>query len=522
MTFPSRYQQLRNVGLRNLSEIYHNLTPAQLYEHAIQDEDINISQDGALVTRTYNHTGRAPNDRFIVREPETQHEIDWGDINKPFDADAFGWLYQKMEDFFYGKPVYVQDCFAGTHPDHRIGVRIVTEKAWHSLFSRNMFVSPEPQDLETFEPDYTVIHAPSLQADPQKDKTHSEAFVLIHLSKRLVLIGGTHYGGEIKKSIFSIMNYLLPKKGILPMHCSANEGDAGDVALFFGLSGTGKTTLSADARRHLIGDDEHGWGDDGVFNFEGGCYAKTINLSAEGEPEIYGATKQFGTILENVILDHDRNPDFTDSRYTLNTRCSYPISAIPNHKPDGRGGQPRNIIFLTADAFGVLPPVSKLTPEQAMTYFLNGYTAKVAGTETGIDEPQATFSACFGAPFMPLNPRVYAELLRQKAHDAGATIWLVNTGWTGGAYGTGHRIELAYTRAIVDAILDGTLAQATTREDTIFGLMVPTTCPNVPDAVLDPRQTWNDKEAYDREAQALADRFQDNARKYLEPVPTGD
>jgi phosphoenolpyruvate carboxykinase (ATP) len=419
-----------------------------------------------------------------------------------------------MEDYFVQKPVYVQDVYAGADPETRIRVRVITETAWHSLFAHNMFRQPDADEMATFEPDYTVIHAPNFKANPARDGTNSEAFVLIHLSKRLILIGGTHYAGEIKKAVFGVMNYLLPGADVLPMHCAANMSEDGEVALFFGLSGTGKTTLSADAARVLIGDDEHGWSEAGVFNMEGGCYAKTIHLSPDGEPEIYGATQRFGTILENVMLGDHRQPNFDDATLTQNTRCSYPLEAIANASTTGQGGHPQHVIFLTADAFGVLPPVSKLTPEQASYHFLNGYTAKVAGTEKGITEPVATFSACFGAPFMPLNPTVYADMLREKIEAHDVTVWLVNTGWTGGAFGTGHRIDLGYTRAIVRAILDGTLAEVETRTEPFFGLHIPQQCPGVPDDLLDPRATWADPAAYDRQAEALAADFETNYRKY--------
>ncbi len=515
MTMPSRYQQLHNIGLRNLAEIHHNLTTEELHAHAIANGEAQATSNGALVAYTGKHTGRAPNDRFIVHEPKTQDRIDWGKVNQPFEPDAFGWLYQKAERYFQGKSVYVQDCYAGADPHTRLKVRVITATAWHNLFARNMFIVPPDEELASFKPDYTVIHVPGLQADPAIDKTRSEAFVLLHLSKRMVLIGGTHYAGEIKKSIFSVMNYHLPEQGILPMHCSANAGENGDVAVFFGLSGTGKTTLSADARRVLIGDDEHGWDDAGVFNFEGGCYAKTIHLSPEGEPEIYATTQRFGTILENVVMNDDTgHPDFDDDTITENTRCSYPIDFIPNASQTGRAGHPQNIIFLTADAFGVLPPVSKLTPEQAVQYFLNGYTAKVAGTEAHVKEPQATFSACFGAPFMPLHPTIYAQMLQQRIQTHNVDVWLVNTGWTGGAYGEGERIALKHTRAIVDAILDGTLKKQDYDVEPYFGLSIPAKCPDVPERVLNPRNTWADANAYEVQALSLARRFQQNYEQY--------
>ncbi|MFW5691337.1 MAG: phosphoenolpyruvate carboxykinase (ATP) [Chloroflexota bacterium] len=522
MTMPSRYQQMKALGLRNLREIHYNLDTARLYEQAVNNGEGVMSRDGALTVRTGKHTGRAPNDRFIVKDATTAGNVDWGPVNKPFDPDAFGWMVQKVEDYLQGKAIYVQDVRAGTDPDHQLNVRVITETAWHSLFTRTVFL-PAGNDLQgprTFVPDFTVIHVPNLQADPQLDRTHSEAFVLLNFDKQLILIGGTHYAGEIKKSIFSVMNYLLPQQGVLPMHCGANTTADGDVTVFFGLSGTGKTTLSADATGVLVGDDEHGWSDSGIFNFEGGCYAKTIRLSPEGEPEIYSAARRFGAILENVMLDGDRCPDFNDDSITENTRCAYPIDFIDNASASGRATHPKHVIFLTADAFGVLPPVSRLTPKQVAYYFLNGYTAKVAGTEAGVREPQATFSACFGAPFMPLDPKIYAAMLRERVDAHGADVWLVNTGWTGGAYGTGHRIPLAYTRAIVNAIRSGQLADVPTREEPFFSLHVPQHVPGVPDDLLDPRATWADPEAYDRQAADLKDRFARNFRRFEVPLQT--
>ena len=515
------YQQLDLLGLRHLRRVNYQLNPAELIEMAINDEEGVVAKGGAFVVRTGKHTGRAPDDRFIVKEPMTQHLIDWGDVNKPFSADCFGWIFQKMQRYLRSADVYVRDCYAGAHPEHQMKVRVVTETAWHNLFAYNMFRRAQSApELDSFSPDYTVLHLPDFNADPENDGTHSEAFVLIHLTKRLVLIGGTHYAGGIKKAIFGVLNFLLPREGVLPMHCAANTDENGETALFFGLSGTGKTTLSADAQRTLIGDDEHGWGDDGVFNFEGGCYAKTINLSEEGEPEIYATTRRFGTVLENVMVDEHRVPDFTDATLTQNTRCSYPIYHIPNASDTGCGAQPRNVIFLTCDAFGVLPPVSKLTPAQAAYHFLNGYTAKVAGTEGGVTEPQATFSACFGAPFMPLPAVDYAAMLREKIDAQDVNVWLVNTGWTGGAYGMGHRIELTYTRAIINAILDGTLAQTPTQQEDFFGLYIPMTCPGVPETVLHPRETWADRAQYDETARELLGRFDTNYQRYADTEHT--
>lgn len=513
------HPDLEALGLSNLNQVYWQLHTPQLYEQAVRRQEGFIAHLGPLVVRTGDHTGRSPKDRFIVYEPTTRDRIWWGEINRPFSMEQFEALLHKVNAYFQGKNAFVQNVFAGADPRYRIGVRIITETAWHALFARNMFIRPKPEELEHFRPDFTVIHAPNFHAMPQYDGTNSEAFILLNFARRLILIGGTAYAGEIKKSIFSVMNYLLPQQGVLPMHCSANEGDAGDVALFFGLSGTGKTTLSADSTRTLIGDDEHGWSDTGVFNFEGGCYAKVIRLSPTGEPEIYGTTRRFGTILENVRMDmNSRRLDLDDDSFTENTRASYPINYIPNAARTGLGGHPRNIIFLTADAFGVLPPVSKLTREQAMYHFLSGYTAKVAGTERGVKEPQVTFSACFGAPFLPLHPREYAALLGKKIDEHNADVWLVNTGWTGGPYGVGHRMELRYTRAMIHAILDGRLAQIETHPDPFFGLHIPAYCPDVPDEVLNPRETWEDKEAYDAKARELAARFEENFHQYADLV----
>jgi phosphoenolpyruvate carboxykinase (ATP) len=510
---------LENIGFRNLNTVYWQLHTPQLYEQSIRRQEGFVSHLGPLVVRTGDHTGRSPRDRFIVHEPTTSDEIWWGDINRPFSREQFDELLQKVLAYFQGKNAFVQNAFAGADKNYRIAVRVITETAWASLFARNMFVRATNEELEGFEPDYTVIHAPNFHAMPQYDGTNTAAFILLNFDERLVLIGGTAYAGEIKKSIFSVLNYLLPKQDVLSMHCSANEGDDGEVALFFGLSGTGKTTLSSDSTRTLIGDDEHGWSRDGVFNFEGGCYAKVIKLSPTGEPEIYQTTRRFGTILENVAMDmNNRRLNLDDATFTQNTRASYPISHIPNATRSGMGGHPKNVVFLTADAFGIMPPVSKLSPAQAMYHFLSGYTAKVAGTERGVDEPQATFSACFGAPFLPLHPKTYADLLGERIREHDADVWLVNTGWVGGPHGVGHRIELKYTRAMVRAILEGTLAEVETREDPTFGLHVPLHCPGVPDEVLNPRETWDHKEAYDVQAAKLRERFAQNFRQYVDAV----
>jgi phosphoenolpyruvate carboxykinase (ATP) len=514
------HPELEALGFRNLNSVYWQLHTPQLYEQTLRRQEGFIAHLGPLVVRTGDHTGRSPQDRFITSEPSTENEIWWGDVNRPFSPEQFDDLYQKLLAYFQGMNAFVQNCFAGADPNYRIAVRVITETAWHNLFARNMFIQATQEELEHYSPDFTLIHAPKFHALPEHDGTNSSAFVLIHFAKKLVLIGGTSYAGEVKKSIFSVLNYLLPRQGVLSMHCSANQGLSDDVALFFGLSGTGKTTLSSDSTRTLIGDDEHGWSDTGVFNFEGGCYAKVIRLSPTGEPEIFQTTRRFGTILENVAMDmNSRHLDLDSAAFTENTRASYPISHIPNAMRSGVGGHPRNVIFLTADAFGVVPPVSKLTPEQAMYHFLSGYTAKVAGTEKGLsDEPQATFSACFGAPFMPLHPREYARLLGEKVEKHGADVWLVNTGWTGGPYGVGHRMDLQHTRAMVRAILDGSLAEVETRQEPHFGLHVPVTCCNVPSEVLDPRETWADKDAYDARAKELANRFRENFEQYADEV----
>lgn len=509
---------LENHGFHDLGTIYWNLPTSGIYEHAVRNREGQVAHLGPLVVRTGNFTGRSPNDKFVVKEPEHEAEIWWGNVNRPFSPERFDSLHLRMMDYFQQRDVYVQDMFAGADPKYRLPVRIVTQYAWHSLFVRTMFLKGTTQELDDFVPEWTVIDAPYFQATPEIDETLSQTFILVNFARRMVLIGGTQYGGEMKKSIFSVMNYKLPKQGVLSMHCSANYGtDKNDSALFFGLSGTGKTTLSADPNRTLIGDDEHGWSDDGIFNFEGGCYAKVIRLSPEGEPEIYDKTRRFGTVLENVVMDTaSRRLDLDDDRYTENTRAAYSILTISNADESGIAGHPKNVIFLTADAFGVLPPVAKLTPEQAMYHFISGYTAKVAGTERGVKEPQATFSACFGAPFLPLHPTVYAELLREKLNKHGSTVWLINTGWIGGGYGVGERISLAYTRAIVTAVLNGDLENVETVEDPIFGVHVPVSVPDVPADILTPRNAWADKDGFDAKATELAEKFKANFQKYAD------
>jgi phosphoenolpyruvate carboxykinase (ATP) len=507
-------------GLSPSGRLLRNVSPEALYEAAVQRQEGQIVARGPFITITTPHTGRSPNDKFIVREPESEQHIWWGKVNQPMEHDQYRLLHEAVLQHLAARPeLFVRDVFAGADPAYRTSVRFVTPNAWHALFVYNMFLRPTAAELAAFAPDFTVLHAPELKADPQRHGTRSGTFIVVNFAERTVLIGGTRYAGELKKSMFTILNYLAPGQGVLPMHCSANVGEDGDVALFFGLSGTGKTTLSADPTRALIGDDEHGWSDEGVFNFEGGCYAKIIRLSADGEPEIHATTQMFGTILENVVVDPDtRRVDLNDDSITENTRASYPIHYIPNHLPEGRAGHPSAIVFLTADAFGVLPPLARLSPEQAMYHFLSGYTAKVAGTERGVTEPQATFSACFGAPFLPRHPNVYAAMLGQRIARHGVRCWLLNTGWTGGPYGEGHRINLPFTRAMVRAALSGALDAVPTREDPVFGVRVPTEVPGVPPRMLDPRSTWADGGAFDRQARKLAGMFVRNFATYADQV----
>lgn len=518
--FPSTYG-VEHHGIDNAETVYWHLTTAMLYEQVVRRREGVILHLGPLAVRTGDHTGRSPNDKFIVREPTSEEHIWWGSVNRPITQEQFDYLLHRIQAYSQNRDMFIFEGYAGADPTYRMPVRIITELAWHSLFARNMFIREfEPEKLSEFVPEFTVIDMPQFHADPAFDGTNSQTFILVDFGKRLVLIGGTAYSGEIKKSIFSAMNYYLPRQGVLSMHCSANFGrDRDDVALFFGLSGTGKTTLSNDPARTLIGDDEHGWSDNGVFNFEGGCYAKVIRLDPEGEPEIYGATRRFGTILENVAYDAStRRVDLDDDSLTENTRASYPITHISNSIRSGMAGHPKHIIFLTADAFGVLPPISRLTKAQAMYHFLSGYTAKVAGTERGVTEPQATFSACFGAPFMPLHPAAYAKLLGEKIDKHNVQVWLINTGWTGGPYGTGSRMKLAYTRRMVSAALSDELDRAETYTDAHFGLAVPTHVEGVPDKVLRPRETWDDGVAYDAQAAKLAQMFTKNFEKYAGDV----
>jgi len=511
--YPSSHG-VENHGIRNLNALYWNFRTAALVEQAVERREALLGHRGALVVRTGHHTGRSPNDKFIVKEPSSQEKIWWGPVNRPYSAERFEALYHRLMAYLQGSDLFVQDVFAGAHPRRRIPIRVITEKAWHSLFARQLFVRPTLEETVNHVPEFTIINAPRFHADPDVDQTRSEAFIIVHFGRKLVIIGGTGYAGEIKKSVFSVLHYLLPQDDVLSMHCAANVGNSGDAALFFGLSGTGKTTLSADPSRQLIGDDEHGWDEDGIFNFEGGCYAKCIRLSREDEPQIYNAIR-FGTILENVGMDSlTRRLDFDDDGLTENTRAAYPIEFINNAIPSGLGEHPKNLFFLTCDAFGILPPISKLTPEQTMYHFLSGYTAKVAGTEKGINEPQATFSTCFGAPFLPLHPSVYARLLGEKTAKHQVNCWLLNTGWTGGPFGVGQRISIKYTRALIRAALEGGLEDAVYHEDPVFGLAVPATCPDVPGKVLNPKATWADPLAYEQKAAELAHRFIENFNQF--------
>ena len=507
---------LEKQGLRPGGEVHWNLVSPELVQAAVRRGEGELADMGPFVAVTSPHTGRSPNDKFVVREPSSEADVDWGKVNQPLDEAKFDALLADVRAYLGSlTELFVQDLYCGADPEHRLAVRYVTANAWHAAFVRNMFIRPELAELPTFAEDFTVLHAPEMQADPAKHGTRTGTFIVLNLARRIILIGGTRYAGELKKAMFTVMNYYLPKKGVLSMHCSANIGHSGDTALFFGLSGTGKTTLSADPERYLIGDDEHGWSDAGVFNFEGGCYAKVINLSPEGEPDIYRTTQMFGTILENVVLDAtSRRVRFHDQSVTENTRASYPLHYIRNHVPTGRGGHPRNVVFLTSDAFGVLPPIARLTPEQAMYYFLSGYTAKVAGTERGVTEPQPTFSACFGGVFLVWHPTKYARMLGDLLRKHNARVWLVNTGWTGGPYGTGQRMRLSHTRAMVRAALAGELDGVPTRRDDTFGLEVPTAIADVPPAVLTPRATWSDGAAYDAQARKLAEMFRQNIEKF--------
>jgi len=504
-------------GLKDLGTVHYNFGAAELYEESLRRGEAELTAHGALVARTGQHTGRSPKDKFIVADEMTTSRI-WWDNNKKMSREAFDRLHADFLEHAKGKDLFVQDLIGGADATHRLPTRVVTEYAWHSLFIRNLLIRPAAADLAGFVPKLTIIDLPSFRADPERHGSRTETVIAVDFSRMIVLIGGTSYAGEMKKSVFTALNYLLPEKAVMPMHCSANVGRDGDAAVFFGLSGTGKTTLSADPTRMLVGDDEHGWGEDGIFNFEGGCYAKTIKLSAEAEPEIFATTRRFGTVLENVILDEARVPDFDDGRLTENTRCAYPLDFIPNASETGVAPHPKNIIMLTADAFGVMPPIARLTPAQAMYHFLSGYTAKVAGTEKGVTEPSATFSTCFGGPFMPRHPSEYGNLLRDKIAAQQVDCWLVNTGWTGGAYGTGKRMPIKETRALLAAALDGSLAKSGMRLDPNFGFQVPVSVPGVDTSILDPRGTWPDKAAYDAQAQKLVAMFVKNFEKFVDHV----
>jgi phosphoenolpyruvate carboxykinase (ATP) len=513
---------LNNQGIETGAELYWNLTTAPLVEHAVQRGEGLLAKDGPLVVRTGKHTGRSAQDRFIVRNGTSEGAVWWGKTNKPMDPEAFDRLYEDFMAALGGKDkLFVADLYGGSQPEHRVRVRVINEFAWHNLFIRTLLVRPEASELAGFTPEFTMIDLPSFKADPERHGCRSETVIAVNLEKKLVLIGGTAYAGEMKKSVFGLLNFLLPADGIMPMHCSANIGAAGDTAVFFGLSGTGKTTLSADPNRTLIGDDEHGWSDTAVFNFEGGCYAKMIRLSPEAEPEIYATTKKFGTVLENVVMDPvTRELDLDSSEYAENSRGAYPIDYIPNCSDHNMGPVPKNIVMLTADAFGVLPPIAKLTPDQAMYHFLSGYTAKVAGTEIGVTEPEATFSTCFGAPFMPRHPSVYGNLLKERIAKGHVDCWLVNTGWTGGKYGVGKRMPIQATRALLNAALDGSLKNGAFRKDPNFGFDVPVELPGVTN-ILDPRSTWDDKAEYDRTAAKLVDLFIENFAQFADQVDEG-
>jgi phosphoenolpyruvate carboxykinase (ATP) len=513
---------LQNHGLTNLHRAYWNLPTASLYEEIVLRGEARISHLGPVVVRTGKHTARAAADKFIVREHATENHIWWGEYNRPFSGEKFSALLTRIQAFLQGRDVFVQDCYAGADPEYRMPIRIVTEKAWHSLFARNLFMKiRHSEELKRHVPAFTVICAPSFLGSPVIDGTRTETFILIDFTERLAIIGGSAYGGEIKKTVFTVLNFLLPQQGVLPMHCSANVGSDGDVALLFGLSGTGKTTLSADPSRSLIGDDEHGWSANGVFNFEDGCYAKVIRLSPEAEPQIHACTRRFGTILENVVLDPlSRRLDLNDDAFTENTRGAYPLDYIENYLPPKMAGHPANVVFLTCDAGGVMPPIARLTPDQAIYHFISGYTSKIAGTEIGLGvEPEITFSACFGGPFMVHHPYVYADMLKMRLLKHGAACWLVNTGWTGGPFGIGKRISIRHTRSLLNSALSGKLGGGRFRLDPVFGFEVPVECEGVPSQILDPAETWGNREAYYRQYRALATRFMENFKLMADGCP---
>ncbi len=509
-------RRLEDQGITGLGNVYYNLMEPALIEAALGRGEGKLGQGGTFLVETGKHTGRSPKDKFVVKTPSVEPHI-WWENNPPMDPAKFDVLYEDMLEHMKGNDYYVQDLYGGADPAHRLDVRVVSELAWHNLFIRHLLRRPDRDELDEFEPEFTIINCPTFNADAERHGCRSETVIALNFDRKLILIGGTEYAGENKKSVFSLLNYMLPEKGIMPMHCSANhaKGNPVDTAIFFGLSGTGKTTLSADPERTLIGDDEHGWSDTGTFNFEGGCYAKTINLSAEAEPEIYATTQKFATVIENMVYDEEtKELDFEDDSLTANMRCAYPLHYIANASDTAIGGHPKNIIMLTCDAFGVLPPIARLTPAQAMYHFLSGFTSKVAGTEKGVTEPEPTFSTCFGAPFMPRRPAEYGALLRDKIAKHGATCWLVNTGWTGGAYGTGSRMPIRATRALLTAALDGSLAEAKFRKDENFGFEVPVKVEGVADLLLDPRRTWQDAAAYDAQAAKLVKMFSDNFVQY--------
>ena len=513
---------LQNHGLVNLRRVYWNLSTPALYEEIVFRSEGTLTHLGPVLVNTGKHTARAAADKFVVREQSTEERVWWGTYNRPFTGENFGSLLTRLQGYLQGRDVFVQDCYAGADPEYSMPIRIITQKAWHSLFARTMFLKIRNQDkLKRHVPEFTVLAVPGFLASPMVDGTRTDTFIILNFRERLAIIGGSNYAGEIKKTIFTVLNFLLPLEGVLSMHCSANVGDAGDVAIFFGLSGTGKTTLSADPKRHLIGDDEHGWSDNGVFNFEDGCYAKVIRLSEDAEPQIHAVTHRFGTVLENVAYDPvSRNIDLNDDKITENTRAAYPLNYIDNHLPEKRAGHPQNVIFLTCDASGVMPPIARLTPDQAIYHFISGYTSKIAGTEIGLGiEPQITFSTCFGGPFMVHHPYAYAELLKKKIVKHQAAVWLVNTGWTGGPFGVGKRISIHHTRALLNAALTGKLQKVEYYKDPVFGFDVPKTCEGVPTDILDPANTWPSREEYYKKYDALAARFIENFKLMMRECP---
>jgi phosphoenolpyruvate carboxykinase (ATP) len=519
LTLPDFSQQfvdeLKAIGLDRVATVHRNLTMSQLMEHAVRNGEGRLGPDGQMVVETGRHKGRSPKDKAFVKEPGSETHINWGDTNKPISAEKFDALLGRVGDFLAGKELYALDCYIGADPRYRLPVRVLTTYAWQNLFAQDLFIRRSADDTSDFKPEFTVLDAALFEADPERDGTRTSTFCLVNFARKMVLIGGTRYAGEIKKSVFTLMNYLMPLRDVMPMHCSANVGKQGDVAIFFGLSGTGKTTLSSDPNRPLIGDDEHGWSADGVFNFEGGCYAKTIRLSQSAEPEIWAAAHHYGTVLENVVIDPETGAlDLDSEALTENTRAAYPIEYIPNVVEGSMAGHPNTIVMLTADAFGVLPPISKLTPEQAEYHFLSGYTAKVAGTESGVTEPTATFSTCFGAPFMVHHPTVYAKLLKERIQQHKVQCYLVNTGWIGGAPPAASRMKIAFTRAMITAVIDGTLKDTPTVKEPFFDLAIPTKVAGVPDEVLDPRKAWTDAAAYDKQAKKLAGLFAENFKQY--------